>query len=382
MAVGLGRTIGSPVYLFFQIVHGVSLFLVMLGVSRVLLGVLELSATHMGASAPASHPTSKPALAPLLEMQMLARTSATTYLPRRSFAYDEPRYERGAEAMVYQQQPTDEQAADVDGAALAVEATVLPLSTQLSYCFRVPLQSLFHSPVAIYSRTAADDPANPAAAGVELLVGSAKATPHRYDGSAARFYFQHLLTALFCACPLALLLQRRKFVLDFVVTIYVVYWLLTDVMLQAVLGGGTWHWWGACLVGMATMYTTTYVICRRKEMQEVKLSGGAAATASNGSSSGAGTSTNLASVLVSTATTWLKDDAREMEEIRPGFHDSSSPHGGGGGATAAVASSSAAVLFQDNTDGRGWGTAGSTLPKPVVVDVGGADEVSFKSKSV
>ncbi|KPA80536.1 hypothetical protein ABB37_04745 [Leptomonas pyrrhocoris] len=318
MAIGLGRTIGNPIFLFFQIVHGVSLFFIMLGVARVVLGVLELT-TNAAAPSSSLPPPRPSALPPRQQALSIAHSPAA--------AFPLPTAERSRIFSLHQvasQQLPYTASLVADQLAPAAEELVPSFPAQLSYCFHVPLQSLFHSPVAIYLK--ANDEGGPP------LLDAAKMPPLRSDGSAGRFYLQHFCAAVLCAYPLALLLQRRKFVLDFVVTIYAVYWVFTDLMLQAVLGGGTWHWWGACLTGLATMYAVTYVICRRKEMQEVKLSSG-----------GAGAGANAATVLTSTTTTAsaaaasrLKDgrgeinssDAREMEEVRPVFQDAFCPSGG------------------------------------------------------
>ncbi|KAL7700916.1 Integral membrane protein S linking to the trans Golgi network [Lotmaria passim] len=346
MAIGLGRSIGSPAFLFFQIIHGVSLFFVMLGVSRVLLGMLELT--------------------------LLITDTPTN--PQSISKLSPPRHRRPGLDEVYKLHPRIDTAVDDPLYAKAAATEVaLPFSAQLSNCFHVPLQSLFHAPVAMYAK-ANDGAARP--------LNTPHVTPYRYDGSIGRFYLQHFCAAFFCSYPLALLLQRRKFVLDFVVTIYVAYWLFTDVVLQAVLGGGTLHWWASCLLGMATMYASTYLICRKKEMQEVKLTSGG----------GGGGGSTPASTFVSAVAVWLKDsrgndvdhsnkngseDAREMEEIQPVFQDTFSSTG----AAAAVGSAVAGVL-QDKAGGRGRVAAGATSPKPVVVDVSGAEENLLKSKFV
>ncbi|KPI90688.1 hypothetical protein ABL78_0124 [Leptomonas seymouri] len=358
MAIGLGRTIGSPIFLFFQILHGVSLFFVMLGVSRVALGVLEL-AISAAAPSTAMLPSRSPTFALKPKLLAIADPLATTV--------HEPRGEllRGFHEVVGQHRPYADHM--VDQAAAAAGEPMLSLSAQLSYCFHVPLTSLFHSPAAVYLKAA--DKAAP-------LKYASKVPPLRYDGSTGRFYLQHLFAAALCAYPLALLLQRRKFVLDFVATIYVAYWVLTDLMLRSVLGGGAWHWWGACLSGMVTMYATTYGICRWKEMQEIKLSSG-----------GAGAGVNTASVLTSKATTaWVMDsrgdngsDAREMEEVLPMLQDVFSPT-----SPAAVMPSSGDMtgLLPDKAVGRSRPTTGEASPKAVVVEVDDAEEVPFKNKSV
>lgn len=371
MAIGLGRTIGSPVFLFYQIIHCVSLFFVMLGVSRVLLGMMELTMNNTAISVPPKDPVT-PSTAPTALPPDLLRSHSPLFSgPQHS----NPLVSRVAVPLhrlpklgevVYQRLPLAE-IADADDGVLA-EVSVLSFSTQLSNCFHVPLQSLFHAPVAIHLQrrdTTPDTKANAVA-------------PLRCDGSIHRFYLQHFLAALLCTYPLALLLQRRKFVLDFVATIYALYWLFTDVMLTAVLGGGTLHWWGAWLLGLTTLYAGTYVICRRKEMQEVRLPSGNGSSHAGGSGNG-GSSAVVAtkSISVGAADSRRGEDAREMDEIRSTFQESFSP-----ASAAAVVSSAVAGIFQDKTGGRSRVAGGSTSPRPVGVDMSGLTDVQLKSKSV
>lgn len=264
MAVSLGRTISNPAFLLFQIVHGVSLFLLLLGVSRVALGVAEVygRARPAATAAPAAaYPLAQAGLGKVVELR-----SGSVALPLRD-----------ARRRV---------------AAVPTSASP-PFVVQLSYCFHVPLASLFDSPVDVDAGAGAS-PAAAAAGGmqarpvlptaaplpagaVHAVTATSVSTTVR-DGSIGRFYVQHVSAALLCAYPLAALLQRRKFVLDFVLTIYAAYFILANVVLRRVWGGGP-HWWGACVIGLLLMYGATYALCRRKELQEVRLSGGAGAAA-------------------------------------------------------------------------------------------------------
>lgn len=374
MAISLGRSIGSPVFLFVQIVHGVSLFFLLLGLSRVLLGVAELTFTPVSPAASATPlPTTLSPVAHLPEQAAAAAlrlevggvgVSRTAAFPSHYAKLDLPLTQRQRRLIAPAE---DDGAALLEPTAAPLQPPLLPISTLLGQCFHVPLLSLFDS-------------------SVDVNAGDGVASLRRQDGGPTRFYLQHLLAALLCAYPLATLLQRRKFVLDFVATIYIVYWLFTDVMLQAALGGGTLHWWGAWLLGMAAMYAATYAICRRREMQEVKLTGGGGSAASHGpAAAAAGNSAAAANVVgVMTSATWLKDggsngeEMREMEEARSAFHDTFAPS-----AAAAVVSSAVASIFHDKTGSRGRGGAmGATSPQPVSVDMSAADDGQFKSKSV
>ncbi|CAJ1029711.1 Integral membrane protein S linking to the trans Golgi network, putative [Leishmania lindenbergi] len=378
MALGLGRTISNPAFLFFQILHAVSLFFVMLGLTRVLLGVAELS---MGTAAVAERTTPQMG-PPALSLVMPDRPYAT---PARS-GWQGLHRARGLGEIVYQR-------ANVLDLSLAVTpsstttttvsppappAASLSFLEQLSYCFHVPLASLFLSPVDVSAGTEAQaldeklrrDAAtpgvvekNPALADVDASIAG-----RLRDGSERRFYLQHMLAAFLCSYPLATLLQRRKLVLDFVVTIYLTYWLLADIVLRRFFGGGL-HWWAACALGMAVMYGATYALCRRKELQEVRLSGGG--------------TTGPAPGVPPTTTMWLKDhrgiDDMIGEEMRVIVRETQRQNGSSG-ADAHVRSNSYDFLNRLRAPGVAQCSNGA---KAVALDVNhGSEEALHKPKTV
>ncbi|KAG5473825.1 hypothetical protein LSCM1_04456 [Leishmania martiniquensis] len=332
MAIGLGRTISNPTFLLLQMLHAVSLFFVMLGVARVVLGMAELS---MGAAASAETralPIAKGGL-------MLPGIKGRPYTAPEDTAQQalQPLYElrkvvsRGANVLDLPR----EDALFLEVRTTGPPAASLSFLELLSYCFHVPLASLFAEPLGLRRGSTAEGQKAPTLAHLEAfpngLLGEDIALPEDDDPiaerlrgeSESRFYLQHLFAALLCAYPLAALLQRRKLVLDFVLTIYVSYWLLTNIILQRLLGGGL-RWWASCVLGMSVMYAATYVLCRRKELQEVRLSGGGAAA------TGAG--------VPPTTTMWLKDCRGEDdligEEMRVIFRETPRPNALGGCADA------------------------------------------------
>lgn len=231
MSVSLGRSIHHPTYFLCQIVHSVSIFFLALGFSRIILGVAEVTlgvsnTAYTGAISSTSIPqsTSLPNATDLIHVAEElfgdnATTSTVSQFPRSSVKSHPP--------------------------------------------FQVPLVSLFDSPVSVYVDSCTD-------AGAFLFV----------DGSHTRFYFQHLIAAIFSAYPLSLMLQRRKYVLDFVLTIFIVYLFFTDFMLHRFLGGGI-HWWLASLSGLTVLFGCTYFICKRRELAEI-IFGGSGAAAGGG----------------------------------------------------------------------------------------------------
>ncbi|CBZ23865.1 conserved hypothetical protein [Leishmania mexicana MHOM/GT/2001/U1103] len=375
MAIGLGRTISSPVFLFFQVLHGVSLFFVMLGVTRVLLGMAELSM-----STTAVEDRTAPHVAPLALSLVMKDGAYAVPAPETPQGLHRP---DGLGEIVYQHANIldlfmDDTLSSTITLAPAPPAASLFFFEKLSYCFHVPLTSLFVSPVDVHIGTTAEArnfrPRNNGATDgvVKMDVGlsgaDAPAAGQLRDGSERRFYLQHMFAALLCSYPLATLLQRRKLVLDFVVTIYLAYWLLADIVLRRLLGGGL-HWWAACALGMTVMYGATYVICRRKELQEIRFSGGGTA------GSGAG---------VPAATTmWLKDCRGEGdiagEEMRA-ISRETQRHNGSGGADAHGSGK------PHDAAGRSRVPASAQSPnaaKAVAVDVARAsEEAAYKHKMV
>ncbi|CBH10120.1 hypothetical protein, conserved [Trypanosoma brucei gambiense DAL972] len=111
----------------------------------------------------------------------------------------------------------------------------------LSRCFHIPLRSLFMVHV--------EDMA---------------------DGSASRFFFMHVMTALVVSYPLAHTIQRRKFALDFAFTTYAIYFFFCCLVGWRVTGGG-FAWWLSVVSGFGITCGMTAVICRRCELQDIIL---------------------------------------------------------------------------------------------------------------
>ncbi|KAG8345935.1 hypothetical protein TRVL_03228 [Trypanosoma vivax] len=111
----------------------------------------------------------------------------------------------------------------------------------LSTCFHIPLRSLFVV--------------------VVLDVG---------DGSPMRFFFMHMLAGLGLSYPLARTIQRQKFVFDFTLTLYVIYFLLCCMVEQQFMSNGL-PWWIGVLGGFAVTYGATSAVCRWQELQHVCL---------------------------------------------------------------------------------------------------------------
>lgn len=87
----------------------------------------------------------------------------------------------------------------------------------------------------------------------------------------AKFVFAHLITALLLCYPAALCIERRKFVTDFVTTLYVGYYI------GAVFASGTllqpFTFWVGTVAAMAVCAVGTGQIAYRREMAEVLISG-------------------------------------------------------------------------------------------------------------
>ncbi|KAG5497360.1 hypothetical protein JIQ42_03846 [Leishmania sp. Namibia] len=379
MAVGLGRTISNPIFLLFQMLHAVSLFFVMLGVARVGLGMVELSMeTAAVAERTAPQMTIHEVLLSLKGRPYAAPAPAAPQVLRRPHGLSEAVYWR---ANVLDSPMGDTFTVPTTMPPSGSSAASLSFFELLSYCFHVPLTSLFASPLDVRTGATTETEkalnwglleANPddlLGKDIDLSEDDAPITEGRRDLSEGRFYLQHLFAALLCSYPLATLLQRRKLVLDFVVTIYVSYWLLTNIVLQRLLGGGL-HWWASCALGMSVMYGATYVLCRRKELQEVRLSGGGAVAP------GAG--------VPATTTMWLKDcrgeDDMISEEMRVVLRETPRPNGAGGCAEAHDNSSS------HDAPGRvriHASALSSNNAKAVTVDVNRpSEEVPHKHKAV
>ncbi|KEG12535.1 hypothetical protein DQ04_01631010 [Trypanosoma grayi] len=160
--------------------------------------------------------------------------------------------------------------------------STLPLAVVLSRCFHVPLRSLFAVRVTDVT-----------------------------DGSARRFFFMHVLAALGLSYPLALTIQRRKFALDFAFTLYAVYFVLCCVVERRLWGGG-FAWWVTVLAGFGILYSTTTLLCKRRELQDIFFSPVATtvtpsnnsnnSNSNNNNNSGGGEAMTMLSAAVETVT--------------------------------------------------------------------------------
>lgn len=86
--------------------------------------------------------------------------------------------------------------------------------------------------------------------------------------SPGTFFIQHLVAVLLCAYPLSLLLVRRKFVYDFVMTIYALYFVITNIVMRRAWGGGLVWWLTVCVSGAALSLLTSW-ICKKRELQDI-----------------------------------------------------------------------------------------------------------------
>lgn len=116
-----------------------------------------------------------------------------------------------------------------------------------SACFRVPLVLLFDAPVTV-------------SVGKNNVV----------EGNALQFFCMHVFTALILAYPLSILLQRRKVVLDFILTSYGLYTVSTCVALKCFLPA-SFHWWFTVVFSTYVCYSYTWYLCRARELQTVPL---------------------------------------------------------------------------------------------------------------
>ncbi|CAD2218544.1 Integral membrane protein S linking to the trans Golgi network, putative [Angomonas deanei] len=104
-------------------------------------------------------------------------------------------------------------------------------------------------------------------------VSPSKATPSKSSVSHGQFFLFHFLTTTLLSYPLSYLLQRRKLVPDFVLTIYGVYFILCNLTLHRVYGGPL-YWWGSVLVaGVGNGMAQSWLWCRRRELMDIPVSG-------------------------------------------------------------------------------------------------------------
>lgn len=100
-----------------------------------------------------------------------------------------------------------------------------------------------------------------------------------------RFLALHLVTGALSAVPIAHIVQRRKFVLDFTFTIYVLYGVVGCVVLHQWLPPLSLWWWLSVAAGSAAMWGVMRWVTGIREMQDIEiapLSSSTAAPASAG----------------------------------------------------------------------------------------------------
>ncbi|CCW59671.1 unnamed protein product [Phytomonas sp. EM1] len=214
MVVALGRSIQNPFYIFFQIVNAVSVFFVILGGTRFLICLL-------------------------MSNEKL---------------YQNISVEKNGD-MDKRVSPNTSRAKDMCPEAVGTKPTCAQSfgsPKAWTSCLHVSPSSLFKDP---------------------LVSGRDRNWLSESPGVGISFYeflLMHVLTSVLMAYPLSLLLQRRKLVFDFMLTIYGVYLLLTDIVLHRVMGGGL-NWWFAVLCGITVLYSCTWWICRHRELQEIPI---------------------------------------------------------------------------------------------------------------
>lgn len=112
----------------------------------------------------------------------------------------------------------------------------------ITNCLHISLASLFSGPV--YHQITVDD-----------------GTMSKYiESNKFTFFWMHVFTALGVFYPLALQLQRRKMILDFVVTIYATYGLFAMFVLRRFIW--SLQWWLTILFSFATLFALTWYTCR------------------------------------------------------------------------------------------------------------------------
>ncbi|CCW67348.1 unnamed protein product [Phytomonas sp. Hart1] len=215
MVVALGRSIQSPLYTFFQIVNAVSLFFVILGGTRFLICLLTLDeelcpSVLVGKNGNIDKQISP--TSPLTKGMCLEAVNAKPVCVLSSGFYK-------------------------------VCAT----------CSHILPSSLFKDSF------------------IPRRSPSRHSESLQIETSFFEFILMHMLTSVLVAYPLSILLERGKLVFDFMLTIYGVYFLFTDITLHHVMGGGL-YWWFAVSCGMTVLYSCTWWICRRRELQVIPVS--------------------------------------------------------------------------------------------------------------
>lgn len=84
-----------------------------------------------------------------------------------------------------------------------------------------------------------------------------------------KFLLAHIVTAILICYPAAICVERRRFVLDFIVSLYLVYIALTCLVTQTVFQPFTY--WLGCLVSSGISFVGTAQIVYKREMAEVLI---------------------------------------------------------------------------------------------------------------
>jgi ABC-type sugar transport system permease subunit len=87
-------------------------------------------------------------------------------------------------------------------------------------------------------------------------------------GTSLKFIALHLCASVGSSVPVAYIIQRRRFVMDFSVTLYVVYFMLSWVVVGLPTSAG---WFLGVFGGCGVMMVTMNYICAKREAVEIEL---------------------------------------------------------------------------------------------------------------
>lgn len=147
----------------------------------------------------------------------------------------------------------------------------------VAYLRLVPLRSIFTYTLLVDTNNAHNSGGSTAgAAGSLSNAPTVKGGAHVGEvlstvGSDAHFLILHAITAVVAAFLVAKMIQRRKFVTDFTITIYVVYIIVAWIVLGSfpILNG---FWWCLCVgSGGLTMWALMQWYCQKLELQDITL---------------------------------------------------------------------------------------------------------------
>lgn len=158
-----------------------------------------------------------------------------------------------------------------------------------AYCLAVPLRTIFTH--TIQDRVSSTS--NPAVRGTAPLSSPPTTARGTTDelittvGGNVHFLLLHLIAAVLSSFLVARVIQRRKFVTDFTLTIYTLYILMAWVVLGSFPAATLW-WWVCVGGGAITMWTLMTRLCQQRELEDVELAPIAVAPTSSSSGGGGG----------------------------------------------------------------------------------------------